>query len=64
MEGFRGDNRKKERDANSPLLMTLKPFYCPNENGEQKRGTKEIKVEESKKTLCQGRLFHFLRVQG
>ena len=47
MEGKGGRKKKKERDANSPLLITLKPFYRPNEkNGKRKRAAKDIEVEE------------------
>jgi len=47
MEGKGGRKKKKERDANSPLLITLKPFYRPNEkNGKRKRAAKEIEMEE------------------
>ena len=47
IEGKGGRKKKKERDANSPLLITLKPFYRPNEkNGKRKRAVKEIEVEE------------------
>merc|ERR1719273_2467460 len=45
MEGKGG--RKKKKDANSPLLITLKPFYRPNEkNGKRKRSAKEVEVED------------------
>jgi len=47
LEGKGGRKKKKERDVNSPLLITLKPFYRPNEkNGKRKRAAKEIEFEE------------------